>query len=68
MRSQDTPLDQGGERKFSISMNLERATKNTYVYVEEDITAPKIGSLYVQKRSFKGKAPETIRASIEWDE
>ena len=53
--------------KFSISFRFEKETKNTYKYEErpESGQPPRIGTLYLKKWAFGGKAPETITLHIE---
>jgi hypothetical protein len=56
--------------KAEISMKFEKATKNTFGFTEETkdpSSTPIIGTLYVQKSSFKDKTPQSIKVSIEWD-
>lgn len=77
MRSQDTPVNSEDPAKgpqppknsntAEISMTFEKATKNTYRYLEDDTENPKLRTLYVQKSTFKNKAPGTIRVRLEWD-
>lgn len=46
-------------------MKLERDTKGTFVYKNEDASAP-IPSVYIKKAAFKdGKAPEEITIEIK---
>jgi hypothetical protein len=56
--------------RTEISMKFEKATKNTLRFTEElkdSSSTPIIGTLYVQKSSFKDKIPQSIKVSIEWD-
>ncbi len=56
--------------KAEINMKFEKATKNTFRFMEEtkdESVTPIIGTLYVQKSAFQGKTPESIKVSIEWE-
>jgi hypothetical protein len=47
-------------------LKLERATKNTYVFVEEGADSLIVGQVYIKKRLFHGRTPEKVKLSIEW--
>lgn len=48
---------------FSVEMNLERDTKGTHVYVNEDEDT-EIMTLYIRKSAFGGDAPATITVKV----
>lgn len=52
--------------KKEIEMVFEKATKNTFRYMEtaEEVV---IGILYIQKNVFEGNQPEKIKVTIEWE-
>ncbi len=55
--------------KTEISMKFEKATKNTFRFMEvtkDEAATPIIGTLYVQKSAFEGKTPDMIKVEIEW--
>lgn len=57
--------------KTELSMTFEKATKNTFRFMEDvkdSTSTPIIGTLYVQKKAFGGKMPQKISVSIEWSE
>jgi hypothetical protein len=54
--------------KTELRMTFERATKNTYRFMEDvkdQSSTPIVGTLYVQKSVFAGEAPQKIRVIIE---
>jgi len=54
--------------KTELSMTFERATKNTFRFMEDlkdPTSTPVIGTLYVQKVAFAGKTPQKIKVIIE---
>ena len=52
---------------FSVTMRLEKETKNTYRYEEETAGQPPvIKTLYIQKWKFEGKVPERIKVTVEF--
>ena len=55
---------------FSVELIYEKATKNKYVFVqneEEGGVIPFIPSLYIDKRAFEGKRPDTIIVTVKAD-
>lgn len=61
-----------GPRAVNVEFTLERETKNTYRYTETACEPaqpePVIGTTYVKKALFKGKAPEKISITLAWEE
>jgi hypothetical protein len=54
--------------KTELTMTFERATKNTYRFMEDvkdSTSTPVIGTLYVQKTVFASKTPQKIKVTIE---
>lgn len=50
-----------------LEFEFERATKNTYRFQEKTFTDTVIGTLYVQKALFSGKAPRKVRVTMKWE-
>jgi len=50
------------------TLRFERATKNTYKFIQENAEELVVETLYVQKRAFHHGAPSRIKLSIEWAE
>ena len=51
--------------KIEATFTLEKETKGTFRYAEDDSRMPKIGTLYVKKYAFEGDAPKKLKISIE---
>jgi len=53
--------------KVTFTMHGDKETKGTYRFEEEVEIGnnPVIGSLYIKKSTFEGKAPERIQVTIE---
>jgi len=52
--------------KITIQMNLEKTTKNTYRFAEENKGKPPIiGTLYIQKWALGDSAPSSVTVIIE---
>jgi len=47
--------------KKEIEFEFERATKNTYRFLEKSSVEPLIGTLYVQKAIGRRKQPENLK-------
>jgi len=55
-------------KSFTVGMKMEKATKNTIKYEEQNgDNPPMIGTLYVQKHAIQegGVYPETITVTVE---
>ncbi len=48
-------------------LDFDHAAKNTCRFQEKMLTDPAIGTLYVRKAVFGGKAPKKVRVTIEWE-
>jgi hypothetical protein len=58
----------GIHMKTELSMTFERATKNTFRFMEDlkdPTSTPISGTLYGQKAAFAGKSPQKIKVIIE---
>ena len=53
--------------KIIIDFTLERETKGTYRYSEDDSRMPKIGTLYIKKYAFEAGAPKKVKVTLEHD-
>jgi len=54
--------------QITADFELERATKNTYRYIEVEVP-PAVRILYIRKSAFTGVSPpERITVSINWEE
>ena len=50
--------------KKEIVFESERATKNTYRFLEKGSESPVIGTLYVHKSVFGSKEPKKVRMGL----
>ncbi len=54
--------------EIAVKFKFERATKNTFRFME---VAPEdsqvVGTLYVQKSAFGGKQPAALDVAIKWE-
>ena len=53
--------------KKEIEFEVERATKNTYRFLEKASGNPAIGTLYAQKSVFGDKEPKNVKVTVEWE-
>ena len=59
------------EKRIDVEFELEKATKNTYRYVEVEVTRTPlaIGYIYIQKSTFGDvPPPERLIVSLNWEE
>ena len=53
----------------SVSMTLEKETKGTVRYAEQnEDDNPVIGTLYMKKAALRGQRPPTIEITIQWED
>ncbi len=54
--------------KVQTTFSLERETKGTYRYQEDDQKMPRVGTLYVKKYTFPKDAPRKLILTLEWED
>lgn len=59
---------QPSARTFTVTMTLDKTTKNAVRYAEDhavETEADKIGQVYMQKSAFPDGAPQQVRVIVE---